>query len=473
VENTWDLVVVGGGPAGTAAALRAAELGQRVICVDLREAPGGTCLHAGCIPSKALLESSHLYWRLREEAAAHGIRTGESGFDLAVMMARKAGIVRELAEGLRLLLKRGRVAWVQGEARLAGRGVVEVQSREGQVRQLQAAAILLATGGAPVELPFLPFDGERVLSSTEALSLPEVPGHLVVVGGGAIGLELGQVWLRLGARVTVVELLPQIVPQGDAKLARLLQRSLKKQGMEIHTGARVEAASRAGEGIRLEVRAGGKSLELVSDRVLVAVGRKPCTDGLGLAEAGVETDPRSGRVRAGADFATTLEGVYAAGDLLAGPMLAHKGSQEGVAVAEIVAGKSPSRRLCHDLVPHVVYTWPEMAGVGLTEEAAVEIAGKRGRKVSVGGAYFATNGRARCAGDTDGMVKVIAEEGTGEILGIHILGPHASELVAEAVVAMEMGARARDLAGICHAHPTLSEALKEASLALERRPAPG
>jgi len=467
-DGSPDLLVIGGGPGGYVAALRAAQLGMRVTCVDKRDALGGTCLNVGCIPSKALLESSHRYQQAKEEAQDHGILTGEVGLDLAAMMARKEQVVVELTKGIGFLFKKTQVERVQGEARLKVPGEVEVRDSDGQTRVLRARSVLLATGSVPAELPFLRFDGKRILSSTEVLSLPEVPEHLVVVGGGAIGLELGQVWLRLGAKVTVVELESQILPQADTKLARLLQRSLKKQGMAIHTGTRLKGAEEAGDGMRLELEARGKPLELLCDRVLVAVGRRPCTAGLGLEEAGVKVETGSGRVVVDQDYATSLDDVYAIGDLVEGPMLAHKASEEGIHVAEAISGRKPAR-LRHDAIPHVVYTWPEMASVGPTEQEAMEQAKERDIELKTGSFPFSACGRARCAGETDGTVKLVAEKGTGRVVSVHILGPHASELIAEAAVAMEMGARYEDIARICHAHPTLSEAMKEAALAVDNR----
>ena len=467
-RNDFDLLVIGAGPGGYIASIRAAQLGMRVLCVEKRKTLGGTCLNVGCIPSKALLDSSHRFHQIREEASGHGIHVAEVRLDLDVLMARKKEIVRQLSDGIQFLFKKNRIQRIQGEARLLGPGRVEVNPAEGQTGVIRAKAVLLATGSVPAELPFLRFDGERILSSTEVLSLEEVPEHLVVVGGGAIGLELGQVWSRLGARVTVVELEQQILPQADTKLARLLQRSLKKQGMEIYTGTRIQEAKTEQSRVRLLAETRGKARELVCDRVLVAVGRRPFTLGLGLEEAGVRVEQGSGRVVVDDNYSTSVEGVYAIGDLVDGPMLAHKAEEEGISVAEFLAGEKP-KRVHYEILPHVVYTWPEFASVGLTEREAAEQAESRGRGIKVGSFPFSACGRARCAGETDGAVKILAEEESGKVLGVHILGPHASELVAEAAVAVEMGARAEDIAGICHAHPTLSEALKEAALAVDKK----
>lgn len=467
-NEVLDLLVIGAGPGGYIASLRAAQLGMRVLCVEKRDTLGGTCLNVGCIPSKALLDSSHRFQQAREEASDHGIQIGEVRLDLAAMMERKDKVVRELSGGIQFLFKKNGIERIQGEARLLEAGRVEVSQGGDQTREIRAKAVLLATGSVPAQLPFLRFDGERILSSTEILGLTEVPEQLVVVGGGAIGLELGQVWNRLGARVTVVELEQQILPQADTKMARLLQRALKKQGMEINTGTQIREAQDTEAGICLKAESRGKEKELVCDRVLVAVGRKPFTKGLGLEEAGVRVEEGTGRVVVDESYRTSVEGVYAIGDLVSGPMLAHKAEEEGITVVEILAGENPDR-VRYDTLPHVVYTWPEFASVGLTEREAVEQAKARGRDIKVGSFPFTACGRARCAGEADGAVKVLADEGSGQVVGIHILGPHASELIAEATVAVELGARAEDIAGMWHAHPTLSEALKEAALAVDKK----
>ena len=453
-----DLVVIGAGPGGYVAAIRAAQLGLDVVLVEKREALGGTCLNIGCIPSKALLESSFLFRRLRADADAHGIRVSEVTLDLAAMMARKDRVVAELTRGIALLMKKNGVTVHRGTGRLDGPGRVVVATPDRGETVLETRAVLLATGSAPLALPFLPFDGERVVTSTEALSFAEVPKSLAVIGAGAVGLEMASVWSRLGAAVTVIELLPQIAPFADADMAKELGRALKKQGIRFHLGARVTGATRDDAGVTLAVEdRRGKALDVTAEKVLVAVGRRTCTEGLGLETLGLAPDPQ-GRLSVDKEFRTAAAGVYAVGDLVEGPMLAHKAEEEGVAVAEILAGKSS--QVNHAVIPSVVYTTPELAQVGLTEAEAAQ----EGREVRVGRFPFRANGRARAMGEIAGLVKVVADAKTDRILGVHAVGPHVSELIGEAVLGMELGAAAKDIARTIHAHPTLSEALKEAAL---------
>jgi dihydrolipoamide dehydrogenase len=453
-----DLVVIGAGPGGYIAAIRAAQLGLSVTLVEKDASLGGTCLNVGCMPSKALLESSELYARLGKEAAAHGIQVGEVGLDLAAMMARKAKVVEELTRGIALLMKKNKVTVLQGLGRLDGPGRVVVTAPDGAEEILEAGSVLLATGSAPVELPFLSFDGAQVVTSTEALSFDAVPESLAVIGAGAVGLEMASVWSRLGATVTVIELLPQITPFADADAAKELLRALKKQGIKFQLGAKVTGATLDDQGVHLAVEdKRGKALEVVAKKVLVAVGRRPYVDGLGLESAGLKTDQR-GRIAVDAGFRTAAAGVFAIGDLVEGPMLAHKAEEEGVAVAEILAGKPGL--VNHDAIPSVVYTHPELAQVGLTESQA----GADGREIRIGKFPFKASGRAKAIGDTAGLVKVIADAKTDRILGVHMVGPHVSELIGEAVLGVEFSAAAEDIARTVHAHPTLSEALKEAAL---------
>ncbi len=461
--STPDVIVVGAGPGGYVAAIRAAQLGRRVAIVDPSPRLGGTCLRVGCIPTKALLHSSELYAQARCRFADHGIQTGELRLDLATLLARKERIVEELSGGIGLLMKKHKIQVHRGTGRLVEAGRVLVTGESGET-ELRAPAVILATGSRPISLGPLPVDGERVVDSTGALGFTEVPRRLVVVGGGAIGLELGSVWQRLGAEVTVVELLDQIVPQADKQSAKMLARALKKQGLILRLRTRVTGFERVGEALRITVQDDRDRVEVLeADRLLVAVGREPYTEGLGLDEAGVTLDER-GRVQVNERWETSVVGVHAIGDLVAGPMLAHKASEEGVAVAEILAGQTPPR-LRHDTIPNVVYTAPELATVGLDEAEAK----RRGLEAKAARTYFQANGRARTMGETDGMVKVVADPSTGKLLGVHIVGPHASEIIGEAVVALGLGARASDLANAVHAHPTLSEAIKEAALALDRR----
>ncbi len=459
--ESYDLVVIGAGPGGYVCAIRAAQLGLKTALVEKNAALGGTCLNIGCIPSKALLESSELFYAAGHSFEAHGIETGPVRLNLSSMMARKDRIVRELTDGVALLMKRNKVSVLKGRGILKGPGRVVV---EGGAATLEAGAkaVVIATGGAPVELPFLKFDGKRVVTSTDALAFGEVPKRLVVVGAGAIGLELGSVWRRLGAEVTVVELLPRAAPFADAQMSVLLQRYLKARGMVFKLKSRVTGGKIQPEGVALGVEdESGGSETLLCDKVLVSVGRKPLTGTAGLKEAGVAME--KGFVKVDAARKTNLPGVYAIGDVTGGPMLAHKASQEGIAVAETLVGKVG--HVNYDAIPSVVYTNPELACVGLTEEECK----KRGIPYKVGKNYFKGNGRAKSLGETDGMAKIIAHADSGRILGVHILGPRASCMVSEAVLAMEFKAGAGELAGICHAHPTLSEVLKEAALAVDKR----
>jgi dihydrolipoamide dehydrogenase len=463
MAEQFDLVVIGGGPGGYVAAIRAAQLGKKVACVDKRASLGGTCLNVGCIPSKALLDSSEWYAQARSKFAAHGIEVGKPGLDLPRMMERKRRVVKGLTDGVAFLLKKNHITWVQGAAQLAGRGRVLVQSADKKDRPLEAGSILLATGSEPAPLPALPFDGTAVVSSTEALEFDKVPTHLIVVGAGYIGLEIGSVWARLGAKVTVVEFLPRIVATMDAEVASLLQKALARQGLEFHLGTKMLSASSQAGQVLVTAEAKGENVEFRGDKVLVAVGRRPYTGGLGLAEAGVTADERTGRVPVDANFQTNVPGVYAIGDLVAGPMLAHKAEEEGIAFAERLAGRKS--HVNYEAIPSVVYTWPEVASVGLTEEQVKEA----GREYRVGKFPFAANGRARCLDEAEGLVKMIADARTDRLLGVHIMGPRASELIAEPVAVMEFGGSAEDIARTCHAHPTLSEAVREAALAVDGR----
>ncbi len=462
MPDRFDLVVIGAGPGGYVAAIRAAQLGLAVACVDRRAALGGTCLNVGCIPSKALLDSSELYAQAKNRLGEYGIQAGDVQLDLPAMMARKDRVVKGLTDGIAFLFKKNHVKFVQGSARLGGSGKVIVQ-RGGEASVLDAKAVLLATGSEPASLPALPFDGANIVSSTEALAFAKVPAHLIVVGGGYIGLELGSVWSRLGSKVTVVEFLPRLLAQGDAEIAGLLHKALAKQGLAIQLETKVLGASAQGGRVIVNARHGNDDVLFQGDKVLVAVDRRPCTAGLGLEEAGVKLEEKTGRVVTDEGYQTTAPGVYAIGDLVAGPMLAHKAEEEGIAVAERLAGHRT--RVNYDAIPSVIYTWPEVASVGRTEEQVKE----SGREYRVGKFPFAANGRARCLGETEGLVKMIADAKTDRLLGVHIFGPRASELIAEAVAVMEFGGSAEDIARTCHAHPTLSEAVREAALAVDRR----
>ncbi|MDR3635404.1 MAG: dihydrolipoyl dehydrogenase [Isosphaeraceae bacterium] len=463
MAERYDVVVIGAGPGGYVAAIRAAQLGMKVACVEKRPTLGGTCLNIGCIPSKALLDSSEYYHLAHDKFVRHGIKVTGLEIDVPAMLARKDRVVKELTDGVGFLFRKNKITPVFGAARLASPTTVAVQKNGGGEETLEAGHILLATGSAPVNLPFIPFDGKTVVSSTEALCFERVPEHLVVVGGGYIGLELGSVWRRLGAKVTVIEFLPRIVPLADIELGTLLHKSLAKQGLEFHLETRVTGAKVTGERVAVSAeKKDGSALTVDCDRVLVAVGRRPYTEGLGLAEAGVNADSKTGKVPVDKHFRTNVPTVSAIGDLIDGPMLAHKAEDEGVAWAELLAGKAG--HVDYDTIPSVIYTWPEMAGVGITEEQAKE----RKLDYRVGKFPFLANGRAKAMDETEGLVKILADAKTDRVLGVHILGPRASDLIAEAVTTMEFAGSAEDIARICHSHPTLSEAVKEAAMAVDR-----
>jgi dihydrolipoamide dehydrogenase len=463
MAERYDLVVIGAGPGGYVAAIRAAQLGMRVACLDKRPTLGGTCLNIGCIPSKALLDSSELYALARTRFGRHGIEFADLRLDLPAMLARKDGVVKGLTDGVAFLFKKNKIAFVQGAGRLAGPGRVVVRGGADGGTLLEAKSVLLATGSEPAGLPALPFDGTAIVSSTEALAFDKVPAHLIVVGGGYIGLELGSVWARLGAKVTVVEFLPRILALGDAEIAELLRKALVKQGLTFHLDTKVTGAGTQGGRVIVNATSQGKDVLLQGDKVLVAVGRKPYTTGLGLEEAGVALEEKTGRIRVDEAYQTNVAGVYAIGDVIAGPMLAHKAEEEGIAVAEHLAGYKT--RVNYATIPSVVYTWPEVASVGQTEEQVRE----GGGECKVGKFPFAANGRARCLDEAEGIVKVVADARTDRLLGVHIFGPRASDLIAEAVAMMEFAGSAEDIARTCHAHPTLSEAVREAALAVEKR----
>ena len=453
-----DLVIIGGGPGGYVAALRAAQLGMNVACVEREPVLGGTCLRIGCIPSKALLESSELLETARHQLKSHGIAVAGVSLDLAAMLRRKDDIVHGLTRGIDGLFHKRGITRYTGQGRLAGGSQVLVEDRQGTVRVV-GRWILVATGSVAAGLPGITMDGERIGTSTEALSYARVPAHLVVIGAGYIGLELGSVWRRLGARVTVVEYLDRILPGTDAEIAREAQRILERQGLVFRLGSRVTGARADDDGCLLECEG---AEPLTGDHILVAVGRRPNTEGLGLDAAGIALD-EGGRIPVDERFATRVGGVYAIGDVIRGPMLAHKAQDEGLACVEMLAGGAG--RVNYETIPSVVYTAPEIAAVGKTEEQLRE-AGMEYRK---GVFPFRANGRARILGHTEGLVKVLADRATDRVLGVHILGPRAGDLIAEAAAAMEYGASSEDIARTCHAHPTLAEALREAALAVDDR----
>jgi dihydrolipoamide dehydrogenase len=461
VEN-YDLVIIGAGPGGYVCAIRAAQLGLQTALVEERPDLGGTCLNVGCIPSKALLESSELYAAAHHGFAEHGIVADGLSLDLSRMMARKDGIVKELVGGIAMLMKKNKVAVHTGRGVLTAPGRVTVRAADRE-EELAAKAVCLAMGSVPVALPFAPFDGERVVSSTEALAFTEAPGSLVVIGAGAVGLELGSVWSRLGAKVTVLEMLPTIAPFADKQMSGSLERALAAQGLEFHLESKVTGIESLANGAKVSFEdKEEKSQEIESEKVLVAVGRKPNIQGSGIEDLGIGLD-ELGRIEVDEHFRTNVEGVYAIGDLIRGPMLAHKAEDEGIALAELLAGRAG--HVNYDTIPNVIYTEPELAMVGRTEAELKEA----GVPFSSGRFMFRANGRAKGLGLLDGMVKILAHKETDEILGVHMVGPRVSELIAEAVVAMEFNASAEDLARTCHAHPTLSEVVREAALAVDKR----
>lgn len=458
-EQRYDFTVIGAGPGGYVAAIRAAQLGLKTACIEKERTLGGTCLNVGCIPSKALLDSTELLHAIRHKAASHGIAVEGVRADVQAMQRRKESIVQRSTRGIEYLFRKNGVAWIHGTARLVEPDRIEVTDANGGRSMVVSRYICIATGSAPAPFPGIPFDEERVLSSTGALALEQVPDHLIVIGGGAIGLELGSVWLRLGARVTILELMPAILPGMDSEITRQAEQLFRRQGFEIHTGVRVSSIERREAGVRVFLEGGnegGKVLE--GDRVLVAIGRQPSTEGLGAAELGIRLDER-GVIFVDRQYRTGVGQVYAIGDVIGGAMLAHKAMEEGVAVAELAAGKAGM--VNYDAIATVVYTSPEIGAVGRTEDELR----REGREIVTGKFPFSANGRARTLEETDGLVKVIADARTGRLLGVHILGPHASDLIAEAALAMEFQASAEDLAVSVHAHPTLPEALKEAALA--------
>lgn len=456
MSQSFDLVVIGGGPGGYVAAIRAAQLGMKTACVEMRGALGGTCLNVGCIPSKALLESSHHYEEANLHFADHGIKA-KVELDLKTMLARKDKVVLDLTKGIEGLFKKNKVTYVQGRGSIKSATEVVVDGKE----ILTTKRILIATGSDVMPLPGVEVDEKKIVSSTGALELSSVPEHLVVVGGGVIGLELGSVWRRLGAKVTVVEFLDRIGGPMDGEVAKQFQRTLEKQGIAFKLGTKVTSAKAKGKGVSLtlEPAKGGDKETLEADVVLVSIGRRPYTQGLGLEAVGVKLDER-GRVAVDGYFETNVKGIYAIGDVIAGPMLAHKAEDEGMAAAEIMAGQKG--HVYYNGIPSVVYTWPEVASVGKTEEE-IKAAGVQ---YKTGKFPFMANSRGRAVGETDGFVKIIADAKTDRVLGVHIIGPDAGTLIAEAALAMEYGASSEDIARTCHAHPTLNEAVKEAALAV-------
>ncbi len=463
-EGTYDLVIIGGGPGGYVAAIRAAQLGMKTACVEKRGSLGGTCLNVGCIPSKALLQSSEKFAEAKGHLADHGVKLGKVTLDLVTMMARKDKVVGDLTKGIEFLFKKNKVDYVQGAGSIPKAGEVAVALNGGGTRALAAKNILIATGSESTPLGGVDIDEKQIVTSTGALALAKVPKHLVVIGAGVIGLELGSVWSRLGAEVTVIEFLDRILPGMDAEIAKQTQRVLKKQGLNFRLGQKVTGAKSDKSGVTLTVEPvkGGAGEEVAADIVLVAVGRRPYTEGLGLEALGVARDNR-GFIQVDERFRTSVPGLYAIGDCVPGPMLAHKAEEDGVVCVEMMAGQAG--HIDYNLVPGVVYTWPEVAGVGKTEEDLKEA----GVDYKVGKFPFSANSRARANAETDGLVKILADAGNDKVLGVHILGPLAGDLLAEAVLAMEFGGSSEDIARTIHSHPAMGEAVKEAALAVAGR----
>ncbi|RJP95621.1 MAG: dihydrolipoyl dehydrogenase [Desulfobacteraceae bacterium] len=473
-DNQFDLVVIGAGPGGYVAAARAAQLGMKVACVDREARLGGVCLNVGCIPSKALLDSSEYYAMAQRTFAGHGILFKGLDFNLDTMMKRKDEVVRALTDNVRKLLEGGKVTIICGTAKLLSNNQVGVRlspdksgdkstgtsAKTAKERVLEAKNILLATGSRPIEIKGMEFDGRYIVTSTEALAFDAVPKHLVVVGGGYIGLELGSLWSRLGAKVTIVEMMPTIAGTTDGQISRTLFRVLKNQGLDFKLQTKVLKTEVKKNMIRTTVMGDGDKKEILEcDRLLVAVGRQPLTDGLGLDTVGIALDSRGG-VAVDESYRTSVKNIYAIGDLIEGPMLAHKASAEGRAAVECMAGMAGA--VNYDAMPAVVYTWPEVASVGLTEEQVKE----RSIPYCKGTYPFSGTGRARCMGETEGLVKILAHAKTDRLLGVHIIGARAADMIAEAVLAMEAGASAEDISRVVHGHPTFAEALQEAAMAI-------
>ncbi len=457
--SSFDVVIIGSGPGGYVAAIRCAQLGFKTAIIEKYATLGGTCLNVGCIPSKALLSSSHHYEEL-QHFADHGIEvSGEVKVNLEKMIARKQAVVDQTSGGVKFLMDKNKITVYEGLGSFEDATHIKVTKSDGTSETIEAKNIIIATGSKPSNLPFITLDKERIITSTEALKLPEVPKHLVIIGGGVIGIELGQVYLRLGAQVSVVEYLDRIIPGMDASLSKELTKVLKKQGMKFYTSHKVKSVERKGKTVTVQAyNAKGETISLEGDYCLVAVGRRPYTDGLNADKAGVKLTER-GMVEVNDHLQTNVPNIYAIGDVVRGAMLAHKAEEEGVLVAEILTGQKP--HIDYNLIPGVVYTWPEVAAVGKTEEQLVAA----GIAFKSGNFPFKALGRARASGDTDGFVKILADAKTDEVLGIHMIGARCADLIAEAVTAMEYRASAEDIARTSHAHPTFAEAIKEAALA--------
>jgi dihydrolipoamide dehydrogenase len=461
-ETNFDVTVIGGGPGGYVAAIRAAQLGLKTAIIESRGALGGTCLNVGCIPSKALLQSSEAYHQAKHKLKDHGVLVDKVGLDLGQMLQRKDQVVKKLTTGVEFLMKKNKIKYFKGYGSFVDKQTIKITTQDGKEESIQTKKTIIATGSEPIELPMAKFDEQQIVSSTGALSFPEVPKHLVVIGGGVIGLELGSVWARLGARVTVIEAAPSILSMMDKDVIRTMKRVLEKEGMEFHEGTRFTDVKKAAKSVTVFAEKDGQKLEFTCDKVLVAVGRRAFIKGLGLEAIGLQAE-KNGKIKVDAHYQTTVTGIYAIGDVIDGPMLAHKAEEEGVACAELIAGKPG--HVNYRAIPNVVYTWPEVAAIGITEQEAQE----RGIAVNIGKFPFSPNGRAMAMGESEGFVKLIADQKTDRLLGAHLVGPSASELVAELAMAFEYSASAEDVARSVHAHPTLAEVIKEAALAVDKR----
>ncbi len=463
--STYDVAVIGSGPGGYVAAIRCAQLGLKTAIIEKYSTLGGTCLNVGCIPSKALLDSSHHFHDAITHFEEHGIEIpGEVKLNLEKMMERKSSVVSQTCDGVKFLMDKNKIDVIEGVGSFKDKTHINIE-KDGETKTIEAKKTIIATGSKPANLPFIELDKERIITSTEALTLKEVPKHMIVIGGGVIGLELGQVYRRLGAEVTVVEFLDRIIPTMDSALSKELQKVLKKQGVKFHTSTKVKSVERKGDEIIIKADdKKGKEIEFKGDYCLVSVGRRPYTDGLNADAAGVELDDK-GRVKVNDHLQTNVDNIYAIGDVVRGAMLAHKAEEEGTMVAELIAGQKP--HIDYNLIPNVVYTWPEVASVGKTEEQLKE----EGIKYKQGKFPMRALGRSRASGDIDGLIKILADEKTDEVLGVHMIGARTADLIAEAVTAMEFRASAEDISRMSHAHPTYAEAVKEAALAAtENRP---
>jgi dihydrolipoamide dehydrogenase len=459
----FDVIVIGSGPGGYICAIRAAQLGLKTACVEYEEALGGTCLNVGCIPSKALLQSSEHLHQAQHDLARHGVKVAGVELDLKTMLKRKDDIVKSMNGGVAGLFKKNKVTWLKGRGSFVDQGTIKVTPASGAATTHTAKSFVIATGSKPIEIPPAKYDRKTIVSSTGALKFDGVPKHLIVIGGGVIGLELGSVWLRLGAKVTVIEALERISGGADGEIAAALKKSLEKQGMNFLLKTKLTGTRIDGDQITAICQdASGEQVTVVGDKMLVSVGRKANTEGLGLENVGI-APAQGGKVPVDEHLRTPVANIYAIGDVIRGPMLAHKAEEEGVAVAEQIAGRPG--HVNYDAIPNVIYTWPEVASVGLTEEEAKA----RGMAVKIGKFPFVANGRAKAMGATEGFVKILADARTDRLVGAHIFGPNASELIAELAVATEFGASAEDIARSCHAHPTLAEVIKEAALGVDGR----